>query len=151
MFHLEHYDLCSWLGVKWLAELHKDGYEHDSTCLRKMRHECVRHLGVFAPEGRQERSRYLDAFRQQRRCDVKSDVRKTAIDNAMHDWIDWEDGTVSLLTNACGRLESQGCLLLADRVRRVAKDTSVELAEAKELLLEMEAVDWDMSHIIDMR
>lgn len=150
MFHLEHADLCEWIGVPWLYDLHKEGYEHDSTCLRKMRRACVRHLGTFAPEGRQDRSHLLDAYRQARKWDVKPDVRMSVLNDAMHDWVDWEDGTVTILTSACKRLSDAGCLLLSDKVRAIVKDTSDELAEARELLVQMEAVGWDMTYVLEM-
>lgn len=150
MFHLEHADLCEWAGVPWLYELHRDGYEHDSKCLRKMRHLCVHHLGTFATEGRQERSHLLDAYKQTKKWELKADIRKTVIHDAMRDWVDWEDGTVTVLTSACKRLSDAGFLLLSDKVRDVIKDTSNELAEARELLSQMDAVCWDMSHILEM-
>lgn len=150
MFHLDHADLCGWLGVEWLEELHREGYEHDSACLRRMRRLCVRHLGTFATEGRQDRSHLLDAYRQVRRWEAKPDVRKAALRDAMRDWVDWEDGTVTVLTSACKRLSDAGCLLLSDKVRDIAKETSRELAHARDLLCEMEAVDWDMSHVLEM-
>ena len=151
MFHLEHADLCEWIGVPWLYELHHDGYEHDSACLSKMRKLCVYHLGTFATEGRQERSHLLDAYKQTKKWDVKQDVRKTILHDAMRDWIDWEDGTVTILTSACKRLSDAGYLFLSDKVRKVVKDTSDELAEARDLLTRMEAVDFDMSFILEMQ
>lgn len=150
MFHLEHADLCEWLGVRWLADLHREGYEHDSRCLRKVRTLCVRHLGTFVREGRQERSHLLDSYRQQRGWETKSDVRRAALCDAMHDWVDWEEGTVTVLTSACKRLSDCGCLLLSDKVRKMAKDTSKELAHARELLSEMESVCWDMDYVLQM-
>ena len=150
MFHLEHADLCEWAGVPWLRDVHREGYEHDSECLRKMRHLCVHHLGTFATEGRQERSHLLDAYKQTRAWDLKPDVRKTVIHDAMHDWVDWEDGTVTVLTSSCKRLSDAGFLLLSDKVRKVAKETSEELAEARSLLREMESVDFDMTYVLEM-
>ena len=151
MFHLEHADLCEWIGVPWLYALHREGYEHDSACLRRMRRACVRHLGTFATEGRQERSHMLDAYRQAKRWETKLDVRTTALSDAMYDWVDWEDGTVTILTSASKRLSDAGYLLLSDKVRDMAEDTSRELAEARELLMQMESVDWDMGYILEMR
>lgn len=150
MFHSEHADLCRWLGIDWLADLHEEGFLHDSSCLRRMRRLALRHTGCMVPEGRQERGHALDAFRGTQRWCVKMDVRETALCDAMHDWCDWEDGTVTVLTSAVNRLESCGELLLADKVRAVAKDTSRELAEARDLMVEMKAVDWDMTHVLEM-
>lgn len=150
MFHLEHADLCEWVGVPWLYDVHREGYEHDSECLRRMRRLCVHHLGTFATEGRQERSHLLDAYKQTKRWDVKSDVRKTVVCDAMHDWIDWESGTVTLLTSAYNRLADSGNLLLADKVKAVVKDTSDELADARDMLAQMEAVNFDMTYVLEM-
>lgn len=150
MFHLEHADLCEWLDVPWLAKLHRDGYEHDSACLHRMRTLSIDHLGTFVTEGRQDRSHLLDAYRQTMRWDVANDVRMAALRDAMHEWVDWENGTVTVLTSACKRLSDGGYLLLSDKVRKVAKETSEELAEARDLMTRMQAVDWDMTYILTM-
>lgn len=151
MFHLEHADLCEWIGVPWLYDLHREGYEHDSACLRKMRRMCVRHLGTFATEGRQERSHLLDAYKQTKKWDVQPDVRKTVVCDAMQDWIDWENGTVTVLTSACNRLSDAGYLLLADKVRAIVKDTSDELASARDMFTRMSAVGFDMTYVLEMK
>jgi len=151
MFHSDHADLCAEMGVKWLAELHEDGCAHDMRCLRKMRRLAISHLGSPVPEGRQDRSHALDAYRGVRRWDVAADVRLSALKGAMHDWVDWESGTVTVLTSAYGRLADAGELLLADKVKRIVKDTQDELSGARDLLCEMDAVDWDMSHIFEMK
>lgn len=150
MFHSDHADLCAYLGIGWLAGLHEDGYEHDSGCLRRVRRMSVRHLGLPVPEGRQERGHSLDAFRGTRRWDVKADAICPTVSDAMHAWVDWESGTVTVLTVAASRLMECGELLLHDRVKAIAKDTSRELAHARDLLREMEAVGWDMSHVLQM-
>ena len=150
MFHLEHSDLCEWLNVPWLADLHKEGYEHDSACLQKMRRLSVDQLGTFVTEGRQDRSHLLDAYRQTMRWDVTQDVRKATLRDAMQEWIDWESGTVTVLTGACKRLSDGGYLLLSDKVRKIVRDTSDELAEARRLMTEMQSVDWDMTYVLTM-
>ena len=150
MFHSEHADICHTVGVEWLARLHEEGFEHDSGCMREMRRLAIRHLGMPVPEGRQDRTHSLDAYRGSKCWDLSPDVRLQAIKSAMHEWIDWESGTVTVLTSAYGRLGDSGELLLADKVKRVVKDTSRELANAREILVEMESVGWDMSHILQM-
>lgn len=150
MFHLEHADLCRWLGVEWLAREHEGGHDHDTACLKKMRALCIRHLGTFVPEGRQERGHLLDAYRQQHSWEAKLDVREAALRDAMTDWVDWESGTATLLASASSRLADMGELLLSDAVRKVAKDTSRELARARQLMMEMDAAGWDICRIIDM-
>lgn len=150
MFHSEHADLCAYIGVQWLAELNEDGYEHDSRCLREVRRLSVRHLGLPVPEGRQERGHSLEAFRGTRRWDVSADAIGPVVKDAMHAWVDWESGTVTVLTSAASRLMDSGELLLYDKVKAIAKDTSKELAHARDLMCEMESVCWDMSHILQM-
>ena len=150
MFHGEHADLCAYLGVWWLAGIHEDGYEHDNRCLRKVRRLSIEYLGLPVPEGRQERGHSLDAFRGMKRWDVSSDAIGPALKDAMHAWIDWEAGTVTVLTSSASRLMDSGELLLYDRVKKIANDTSKELANARDLMREMEAVCWDMSHVLQM-
>lgn len=150
MFHSDHADLCRWLGVGWLADLHEEGYEHDSRCLRMVHRLGIRFCGVMVPDGRQSRSRSLDAYRQTKRWDVKCDVRESALSDAMHDWVDWENGTATMLNSAYRRLHDSGETKVALKVRRIATDTEGELAHARDLLTEMEAVRWDMTHVLRM-
>jgi len=150
MFHSDHADLCSWLGVRWLAELHEEGYHHDARCLRKVHRIGIEISGLMVPDGRQERTHSLDAYRQVKRWEVKPDVRKSALSDAMHDWIDWEAGTVQVLASAYRRLFDCGETTMALKVRDMARDTEKELAHARDLLCEMDAVCWDMPHVMEM-
>lgn len=151
MFHSEHADLCRYMGIEWLSKQHEDGFWHDTRCMRKVKRLCIDHLGVPVPEGRQDRSHALDAHRGTKRWDIKPDVTCAMLCDAMRAWVDWETGTVTVFSSAVSRLESSGELLLADYVRKMAKDTSRELAHARDLLCEMESVSWDMSHVMQMR
>ena len=151
MFHSDHADLCSWLGVGWLAALHEDGYKHDSACLRRVHRMSVRFCGLMAQDGRQQRTHSLDAYHSTARWDVMCDVRRQALRDAMHDWVDWESGTVQVLAGAYRRLYDCGETTLAEGIKAVAEDTEKELSHARDLLCEMEAVGWDMSHVYEMR
>lgn len=149
MFHSEHADLCRWFGLHGLAGLHEDGFMHDSKCLRKVHRLCIDHLGVTVPEGRQERSHLLDAYRSKRMWDSVPDAM--TIQDAMADWIEWESGTVSVFTGAYNRLLNCDKLLLADYIKDVCEDASTELAHARKLMHEMQSCGWDMPHIFEMK
>ena len=151
MFHSDHADLCAWLGIGWLTALHEDGYEHDAACLRKVHRMSVRFCGLMPQDGRQQRTHSLDAYRSTPRWDVKCDVRCQALCDAMHDWIDWEAGTVQVFAGAYRRLYDCGETALAEKVKAITKDTELELAHARDLLCEMETVEWDMSHVYEMK
>lgn len=151
MFHSDHADLCKWLGVMWLARHHENGYLHDSGCLRRVHRKGIEILGVMVPDGRQQRTHALDAFRSTARWNVKPDVRESALCDAMHDWCDWEHGTVELFGSSYRRLFDMGETSLAKMVMHAARDTEKELAGARSMLAEMEAVKWDMSHIMEMK
>lgn len=148
MFHSEHADLCRWLGLTWLAKMHEDGYEHDAKCLRKVRRLCIDRFGTFPTEGRQERGHALDAYRNIHSWAIKADVRETALKASVEGWVDWEASTVTILTGAHSQL--QGELMMADAFRKLAVDTSVELAGARRIMAEMDACGWDIVHAYDM-
>lgn len=151
MFHSDHADLCMWLGVNWLSGLHEDGYRHDAACLRDIHRMSVRFCGLMPQDGRQQRTHTNDAYRSTPRWSVKADVRETALCDAMHDWVDWEAGTVQVLASAYRRLFDAGETAVACKVKAITKDTEKELAHARDLLCEMEAVGWDMAHILEMK
>ena len=150
MFHSDHADLCLWLGIRWLSDEHEDGYLHDSGCLRRVHRIGIRDCGLMVPDGRQQRTHALDAYRQTKRWDVQRDVRMAALCDAMRDWCEWEDGTATMMNAAYRRLFDCGQTDAALVVRKVARDTERELAHARDLLCEMEACGWDMAHVMEM-
>lgn len=150
MFHSDHADLCRFLGVEWLARLHDDGFLHDSKAHCKVKMMAVRLTDMMVSSGRQERTHALDQWRGMRTTDVTCDKRNQGIADAMDDWCEWEESAASTYRTAYSRLVSMGQMVLADEMRRLAKDTERELAEAKSLRLEMRACGYDIAHVMEM-
>lgn len=150
MFHSDHADLCRLMGVGWLAELHEDGYLHDSKAHAKVRREAIRHTCLIAPSGRQERTHTLDQWQGRKAHEVTREQRQSALEDAMADWCDWEESAAATYRTAYRRMLECGCMELAELMRKLATDTECELAHARELRVEMMACDWDMSHVLEM-
>ena len=150
MFHADHADLCRLMGFENLAGHHDDGFLHDSKAHSKVRRLTVLHTCVIAPSGKQDRTHTLDRWQGVKREGVSREQRESAIRDAMVDWCDWEQSAAATYNNAYRRMLECGHMALADLMRRLAEDTEDELAEARKMYAEMEACDWDMSHILEM-
>lgn len=150
MFHSDHADLCRLLGVEWLAKLHEDGYLHDSKAHAKVRRQTIRHVGLLASAGRQERTRTLDQWRGRRMSDVQPDARSIALRDAMRDWCDWEESAADTYRTAYSRLLSCGCMSLAEESKELAVETEEELSRARAIWAEMDACGFDMPHVMEM-
>ena len=150
MFHSDHADLCRLLGVEWLARAHEDGYLHDSKAHAKMRRKYIRHVGMMASAGRQERTRTLDQWRGRRMADVQCDTRPIALRDAMRDWCEWETGAADTYRTAYQRLLSCGHMALAEEARELAVETEDELSRARAMWVEMDACGFDMPHVMEM-
>lgn len=148
MFHSDHADLSRMMGIEWLAELHEDGFAHDCEAFRKVRREGIRHTGMLVPGGRQERTHVLDKWASSKAWDAQPDAE--SLRSAMLDWCDWEASAADTYRNAYRRLMDMGEMSLAKLVRKLAEDTELELAEARELMQEMSASGWDMPHVLSM-
>lgn len=149
MFHQDHADMLLFAGARRLAKRHREEYLHDSRCLSRVRKACIAHCGMVAPSGRQERTHTLDALRGKVAWEQGHDECERMAMESIRDWIEWEDGTVAVLTDARARLVSCDELRLARMVEDLVCDASDELADARAIWNEMQATGWDMSHLME--
>lgn len=143
MFHSDHADLCLYMGFRKLAKLHERGFRDDSASLRRVHRLCVRMVGTFPAQGRQERTRTLDRWHCSDRTRHDEDTRVAALKECMADWIEWEDGTSEEFSSAARRLWECGETSLSREVAKLAEDVDEELAGARDLMCRLVATGWD--------
>ena len=151
MFHSDHADLCRFMGFENLAKLHEEGYLHDSKAHARVRRMALVHTETIAPGGRQDRTHTLDRWQGVKRKDVTCEQRKTALCDAMCDWLEWEQSAASVYQTAYRRMLDCGNMTLASLMEELAIDTEKELAHARQMHAEMAASGWDMPYILEMK
>lgn len=86
-----------------------------------------------------------------KRQDVDTNTRRNAVKEGYERWIDWETQTKALYEKHSKALLDDGAVAAAIVVGKLADDVSDELADAEKEKLELEAMDYDPTGIIDMQ
>lgn len=145
MFHSDHADLMTFLGLGGFAHLHEDGYRHDSRSLRRMRTECIRRVGKIPQQGNQSKGNALSKVIAYSRRELSANDRYRLTNESLKAWSEWEHGTSKVLTESLGVLDGQ-LWKMVDKLARGAED---EAMMADELCMEVAACD--MAHVYDMQ
>lgn len=83
------------------------------------------------------------------RLEVEIGIKRMAVKDLFKRWVDWESSTVSSLQAHAQSLYSTGDIVCADYIGRMAQDVADELKTATGMMIDLEAVDYDMTAILD--
>jgi hypothetical protein len=83
------------------------------------------------------------------RDDVDPDTKRTAIKNGLSEWIKWETATLSKLQQAQLELYDDAEVASAIFINEFIQDVEKELRCAKQMFLDLSALEFDMEYIID--
>lgn len=148
MFHSDHADLMRFVGLGWLADLHEDGYSHDSAAYRKVRSKCIRHTDRICPTADQKRTGSLASVAKRSRLDVSGQDRRQLLKTSLEEWAAWESDAAKAYSEASVALSDDAALYRL--VRKLQRGAERELAEARDYISELSACNWDMVHAFDM-
>lgn len=149
MLHDQLADYFGFLGLAGYRALHEHRYREESAGMRATHRYYLSRYQRLIPAGRPEDPAVLPSgWSGRERSEVDASTRRKAVREGFHRWVEWERGTCQLLAQSVGQLSELGEVAAADEVRRMLRDTDQELADAREMLLELEAVDYDLSVIV---
>lgn len=83
------------------------------------------------------------------RLEVDTGIKRMAVKDLFKRWVNWESSTVSRLQAHAQALYSTGDIVCADYIGRMAQDVADELKTATGMMIDLEAVDYDMTAILD--
>lgn len=83
------------------------------------------------------------------RLEVDTATKRMAVRDMFKRWVNWESSTVSRLQAHAQALYSTGDIVYADYIGRMAQDVSNVLKTATGMMIDLEAVDYDMTAILD--
>ena len=144
-----YYDFLSLRGFK---RYHEFQFKHDSCAYRKLNRFYINHYNkLIAEKTVGDPNLIPDSWYRYTREDVDPETKKTAIKNAMTEWIRWETSTLSKLQQAHLDLYDDGEVASAKLIGKFIKDVEKELKCAKRLYLDLTATNFDMCYILDMQ
>lgn len=149
MLHDQLSDYFGFLGLRGYQALHEQRYRAESAEMRATHRFYLSRFGRLLPAGRPEDPAALpSAWRGRSWAEVDASTRRRAVKDGFERWVSWERGTCQLLSQSVRQLLDLGEIASADYVRRMLADTDQELADAAQMLLELEAVDYDLTVIV---
>ncbi len=82
------------------------------------------------------------------RQEVDTNTKRTAIQNIMKKWVNWEQETKSLYQNMYKELIALNEVAAANFLENYINDVSEELRQAQQKLIELETINYDAIEII---
>lgn len=150
MFHLEMTDYYSFLALRRYSQDHENHAKSEMTAYREICDYYMNHCNQFIEEPQLTRPEVVpQLWRTYKRQDVDVSARKQAVKNGVEKWISWETETKELYQRLYEELENIGELAAACRVLILVQDVDYELAAAQQKKLELDAVDYDMTYILE--
>lgn len=83
------------------------------------------------------------------RLEVDTSTKRMAVRDMFKRWVNWESSTLSSLQAHAQILYNSGDVVGADYIGRMAKDVADELKTATGMMIDLDAVDYDMAVILD--
>lgn len=149
MLHDQLADYFDFLGLPGYRALHEYRCRDESEGMRATHRYYLSRFQRLIPTGRPEDPAVLpSSWSGRERSEVDASTRRKAVREGFRHWVEWERGTCQLLAQSARDLSDIGEVAAADEVRRMLHETDQELADAQEMLLELEAVDYDLTVIL---
>ena len=150
MMHAEMADYYRFLGLNGYATCHEYRLLEERAALRKLgRYYMERCDRLLEPEAPEDPRVIPGSWYQYTRQDVTPGEKRSAVKAGIEMWVSWERETVAFLEEMSRELRDAGSLIEADHIACQAKSTGDELTTAKQVQLDLAAVDYDMQYILD--
>ena len=149
MFHSQLSDYFGFLGLKGYQICHKYRYFDENKNYRKISSYYLCHYDKLIPNTPIKNPNLIPtSWYQYTRHDVDIQTRKNAIQAGIEKWVNWESATKKLYESLYGELIKIGEVSAAKELSSYIRDVDFELAEAYQEHLNLVAIDFDISDII---
>ena len=152
MMHSQMSDYFGFLGLKGYQECHKYHYFEENCNYRKISNYYLCHYNKLILEGSAKNPNIIpESWYKYTRQDVNTPTRKSSIQTGFEKWIKWERDTKKLYEKFYQELMILNEVASAIELKKYIVDVDYELAEAIQKELELKAIDYDMSLIVDLQ
>ena len=150
MIHSKLSNYYGFLGLKGYEECHKYHYYLENNNFVKLNEYYLYHYGKLIPDASFINPNIIpENWYNHERHDVTNETRKNAIQTGMITWVKWEQETKKLYKDMYLELHQNGEYDAAlNIVRKLIKDVDEELADAKQIWLKKEIMEYDINDII---
>lgn len=150
MLHSQMSDYYGFLGLKGYQKCHKYHYFSENANYKSLGEYYLTHYNKIIIDTRVDDPGIIpESWFKYSRQDVNVTTRKNAIQTGMERWVQWERDTKHLYEQFYQELISLREISSAYKMAEYIQDVSEELAQAEQKYLELKAMDYDISVIID--
>ena len=150
MVHSQLSNYFGFLCLKGYQKCHKKHYFAENKNYHKLNEYYINHYNKLIPEiSFKNPSIIPESWYKYTRQDVNITTRKNALQIGFEKWINWETETKKLYEHMYQELIAEGEVSAAEEFAQYIIDVDNELAEAIQEELELKAIDYDMTLIID--
>ena len=149
MTHSQLSDYFGFIGLDGYQMCHKYHYFDENANYKKLGDYYLHHYNKIIMETPFKNPSIIpESWYQYTRHDVNSTTRKNAIQVAMEKWVNWEQETKKLYEQLYQELINLNEVAAAKEVCKYLKDVDDELAKAYQKQIELAAIDYNISDII---
>ena len=149
MTHAQLAEYFDFLGLKGYAKCHTYHYFAESVNYKCLCEYYIKHYNKLPIELSVSNPKVVpESWFKYNRKDVDSSTRKNAIATGFDKWITWEKNTKKLFEQMYQELMAINEIAAALELKCYINDVSNELAEAEQKMLEIKAIDYNISDII---
>lgn len=149
MTHAQIAEYFDFLGLKGYAKCHTYHYFAESVNYKCLCEYYIKHYNKLPVELKVSNPKVIpENWFKYSRKDVDSSTRKNAISAGFDKWVTWEKATKKLYEQMYQELIAINEIAAALEIKYYINDVSEELAKAEQKMLELKAIDYNISDII---
>ena len=152
MTHAQLADYYNFLGLKGYQKCHEYHYFCENANFRKITHYYITHYNKLVMDRPFQNSNVIsEDWYQYSRSQVDAPVRKSAIEFGIKKWVSWEKQTKKVYQQYYNELITLGEIAAAHELEKYIVDVDKELADAEQKLLNLKAIDYNISDIMNVQ
>ena len=149
MTHSQLSDYFGFIGLDGYQMCHKYHYFNENANYKKLGDYYLHHYNKIIIETPFKNPSVIpESWYQYTRFDVNSTTRKNAIQAGMEKWMEWEQKTKALYEQLYQELIKLNEIASAKEICKYIKDVDEELAKVYQKSIELTAINYDISDII---
>lgn len=152
MVHDQLSNYYDFLGLSGFKRCHEYHYLHETHGHSELNHFYISRYNKLVEDAQVDSSSVIPAnWYKYMRQDVDASTKREAVEVGLRAWVDWEHETKAALREAYKALSDLGKVSAAEYVCDMIRDNDEEIKAAEKMLLDLEAVNYDMTYIVEMQ
>lgn len=150
MIHDQFSQMFCYLNLYGYEQIHLHQYEDESKAYKDIARYYILNYGSPLCLGEIENPDLLDqSWLRTKREDIRSSTKKQAVEECFSKWVDWERDTKALYQKLYVEALNLGEVSAAAKINEYVAEVSKELVKAKDILLRLCSIGFDLVAIYD--